>query len=42
MWETVDTLLSERVSVEWKEYEGEDKILYTKKAMNNKVEHLII
>ncbi len=27
----VDTLLSERVSVEWKEHEGEDKIvLYTK------------
>ena len=27
---TVDTLISERVSVEWKEIEGEDKIvLYT-------------
>ena len=39
----VDTLLSERVSVEWKEHEGEDKIvLYTKKAMNSlSVEHLI-
>lgn len=29
---TVDTLISERVSVEWKEVEGEDQvILYTKK-----------
>ena len=27
---TVDTLVSERVSVEWKEIEGEDKVvLYT-------------
>ena len=29
----VDTLVSERVSVEWKEHEGEDKILlYTKES----------
>ena len=28
--QTVDTLISERVSVEWKEIEGEDKVvLYT-------------
>lgn len=30
---TVDTLVSERVSVEWKEIEGEDKVLlYTQKS----------
>jgi pyrimidine operon attenuation protein/uracil phosphoribosyltransferase len=30
---TVDTLISERVSVEWKETEGEDKVvLFTKES----------
>jgi pyrimidine operon attenuation protein/uracil phosphoribosyltransferase len=30
---TVDTLISERVSVEWKEIEGEDKVvLFTKES----------
>jgi len=30
---TVDTLVSERVSVEWKEIEGEDKVLlFTQEA----------